>query len=327
MPTWKKTLRAAGIRRADLHADYSRQRDLVKAFAKKEYLAVRLLLPPALHPPVIAAVAFMHATDELIDTGDAADRKNALAQWAEATRAALGEPAAGTDATLRTLADTVTRHPGLRPRVEAFLTGAHLDVDYTGFRSEEQLQEYVTGYSLPAFMLMAGFVAPACTRGTHGDQAAFEAGCRALIESMQRVDWLDDLAEDAANGVVGVPQQDLDRHQLTVADIAQPTDSTRRSLAELVQEQTALAQDQLRAAGRLPQLVAPATQPFVTALCRLQHLKLAAVRQAGGDLADGGAEVALPAVLRTLIRQYRAASRTRTLAPQDPVQDAVVAGT
>ncbi|WP_394427691.1 phytoene/squalene synthase family protein [Streptomyces sp. SGAir0957] len=314
MPTWKKTLRDAGIRRADLHADYSRQRDLVKTFAKKEYLAVRLLLPRDLRPPVVAAVAFMHATDNLIDTGDVADRKNALARWAEATRAALDEPAVGTNATLRTLADTVMRHPGLRPRVEAFLDGAPLDVDYTGFTTEEQLQEYVTGYSLPAFMLMAGFVAPDSAqgpRGGRGDQAAFEEGCRALIESMQRVDWLDDLAEDAADGVVGIPRQDLDRHGLTVAGIAQPTDSTRRSLAALVQEQAALAQDRLRAAERLPRLVVPAAGPFATALCRLQHLKLAAVRRAGGDLVDGGAEAPLPAVLRTLGGQYRAARRRR----------------
>ncbi|NEB77577.1 squalene/phytoene synthase family protein [Streptomyces sp. SID14478] len=309
MPTWKKTLRTAGIRRADLAADYSRQRDLVRSFAKKEYLAVRLLLAPALHPQVIAAVAFMHATDNLIDTGAVADRKTALAQWADATRAALDEPVAGTDATLRTLADTVARHPGLRPRVEAFLDGAHLDVDYAGFRTEKELQEYVTGYSLPAFMLMAGFVAPA---GAHADQSAFEARCRALIESMQRLDWLDDLAEDAAGGVVGIPQQDLDRHQLTVNGIVQPTADVRRSLAALVQEQTALAQDQLRVADQLPQLVAPATRPFVAALCRMQHLKLDAVQQAGGNLVDGGADVSLPAIMKTLIQQYRAARRNRT---------------
>ncbi|MFJ8828161.1 phytoene/squalene synthase family protein [Streptomyces sp. NPDC102467] len=304
MPTWKKTLRHAGIERADLHVDYTQQRSLVKAFAKKEYLAVRLLLPAALHPPIIAAVAFMHLTDERVDTGEVAHRKNELAEWSAATRAALDGTRPIDNATLRALADTVTRHPRLRPRVEAFLDGAHLEVDYTGFLTEQQLQDYVEGYSLPAFMLMADFVAPT---GTHSDQAAFETGCRALIESMQRVDFLDDLAEDAVGGVVGIPQQDLDRHQLTLASIVHPSGEARRALAEIVREQAALAQDQLQAAARLSELVDPSVRPFVTALWQLQSLKLTAVRHAAGGLVDGGAEVPLPAVLRTLGRQYRAA--------------------
>ncbi|MCX4682132.1 squalene/phytoene synthase family protein [Streptomyces sp. NBC_01433] len=307
MPTWKNTLRAAGILRPDLCDDYTQQRSLVKEFAKKEYLAVRLLLPAALHPPVIAAVAFMHATDERIDTGAVSDRKHALTEWNAATIAATDGPHPSAIATLRTLADAVQRHPGLRRRIDTFLRGAHLEVDYTGFATEQDLQTYVAGYSLPAFMLTAGFLAP-----THpgGDQASFEAACRALIESMQRADFLDDLAEDGAGGVIGIPHQDLARHQLTIADIAPGAPHpVRRSLTALVHEQADLAQDQLNASAHLPQLVEPAVRPFVTALWQLQNLKLSAVRNKGGNLVDGGAEAPMPAVLKILASQYWIARR------------------
>ncbi|MFF9074581.1 squalene/phytoene synthase family protein [Streptomyces sp. NPDC014872] len=309
MPTWKKTLRAAGIRRSDLCDDYTEQRGLVKEFAKKEYLAVRLLLPSQLHPPVLAAVAYMHATDERIDTGAVSDRKHALTEWTAATIAATDGPHPSDIATLRTLADAVQRHPGLRRRIDTFLRGAHLDVDYTGFATEQDLQAYVEGYSLPAFMLMAGFMT---ATHTGGDQASFEAACRALIESMQRVDFLDDLAEDAAGGVIGIPRQDLVRHQLTVADITPgANDAVRRSLTALAHEQADLAQKQLNAAAQLPQLVEPAARPFAAALWQLQNLKLSAVRNKGGNLVDGGAEAPMPAVLKILASQYRAARRTR----------------
>ncbi|MFE2939048.1 phytoene/squalene synthase family protein [Streptomyces sp. NPDC059255] len=309
MPTWKKTLRAAGIHRLDLCDDYTRQRALVKEFAKKEYLAVRLLLPTALHPPVIAAVAFMHSTDERIDTGAVGARKHALAEWTAAALTAVDGPEPSENATLRTLADAVRRHPGLRRRIDTFLDGAHLEVDYTGHATEQDLQTYVDGYSLPAFMLMAAFVAP--TR-TGGRQASFEAACRALIEAMQRVDYLDDLAEDAADGVIGIPYQDLARHQLTVADISPGAhDAVRHSLTGLVHEQADLAQHQLHAAGVLPQLVEPEVRPFVTALWQMQNLKLSAIRNKGGNLVDGGAEAPMPAVLKILVSQYRAARRAR----------------
>ncbi|MEU6996125.1 squalene/phytoene synthase family protein [Streptomyces sp. NPDC046465] len=309
MPTWKTALRAAGIDRSDLRADYTKQRSLVRAFAQKEYLAVRLLLPTSLHAPVVAAVAFMHSTDERIDTGAINIRRNALAEWAGATTAALNGPARSNDVTLRTLADTVHRHPHVRRRVDAFLHGALLEADYTGFTDERALQAYVDGYSLPAFMLTAGFVAPAPSAADH---VAFEAACRALIESMQRLDFLDDLAEDAAGGVVGIPGQDLQRHRLTIDDLAHGTrEGVRRSLGGLVEEQADLAQHQLHAAAQLPQLVAPAARPFAAALWQLQDLKLAAVRRKGGGLLDGGAEVPMPAVLKILARQYRAARHHR----------------
>ncbi|MFE9250699.1 phytoene/squalene synthase family protein [Streptomyces sp. NPDC007088] len=306
MTTWPRTLRQAGITEPDLQAAYGRQRTLVRRFKREEYLTVRLLLPAHLRPHVIAAVAFMHETDNRIDTGTTDARRTALGEWEAATRKTLGgDPA--TDATLLALQDAARSRPQLVHRVEGFLRGARHEVDYSGFTTEEELQAYVDGYSLPAFMLLACLL----DLEPPADTDAFERGCRDLIEAMQRVDFLDDLAEDAAQGQVGVPAADLDRHSLSVANLADPTDTVRSRLEQLVQEQAELARPRLSASRRLAGMVPQASRPFITAMLQVQELRLNAVRRKGGHLVDGGARPAVPALLGILGRQYRAARRSR----------------
>ncbi|HJT76116.1 MAG TPA: squalene/phytoene synthase family protein [Gemmataceae bacterium] len=308
MPTWTRTLSRAGITDPDLQAAYGHQRTLVKRFKTEEYLTVRLLLPSDLHPPVIAAVAFMHETDQRIDTGTPDARQQALGEWASATRQVLdGTPASS--ATLQVLADAVSRHPQLRQRVGDFLRGARHEVDYAGFDTEVELQAYIDAYSLPAFMLLACLLMPAPKEGADTD--AFEDRSRDLIEAMQRVDFLDDLAEDAVHGHIGIPSKDLERHAVSVEELRTPTDAVRERLGKLVEEQSALARRSLDAGQRLTVLASRQTRPFVTALLRVQELRLDAVCKKGGRLADGGASPSKLALLGVLARQYAAALRAR----------------
>ncbi|MGC5263947.1 phytoene/squalene synthase family protein [Streptomyces cyaneofuscatus] len=308
MPTWNGTLRQAGITEPDLQDAYGDQRALVKRFKTEEYLTVRLLLPAHLHTPVIAAVAFMHETDQRIDTGTTDARRRALGEWATATRDVLSGGQAGSS-TLKSLGDAVSRQPQLQPRVEGFLQGAHLEVDYAGFGTEDDLQAYIDGYSLPAFMLLACLLDPT---ETSKDADAFERSCRDLIEAMQRVDFLDDLAEDAAEeGHVGIPGKDLARHGLSLTELRTPTDDVRARLEHLVEEQAELAHLRLAASRQLTSLVPRQTRPFITAMLRVQELRLRAVRRKGGGLADGGARPSAPGLLAVLARQYAAALRAR----------------
>ncbi|MFD5633074.1 phytoene/squalene synthase family protein [Streptomyces sp. NPDC127077] len=306
MPTWTRTLREAGITEPDLRTAYGRQRTFVRRFKTAEYLTVRLLLPARLHPPVIAAVAFMHETDERIDTGTREARGAALKSWASATRSAL-DGSTATDALLRALVDAADRHPQLRRCVEDFLRGARHEVDYTGFDTEDELQSYVDGYSLPAFMLLVCLL----ERGDTGEGEVFVKRCRDLIEAMQRIDFLDDLAEDAGEGQVGIPGKDLERHGLSVEVLRSPTDAVRERLGRLVAEQAELARPRLSASGELADMVPPGTRPFITALLQVQELRLDAVSRKGGGLADGGARPSVPALLGVLARQYTATRWTR----------------
>ncbi|MCX4826408.1 squalene/phytoene synthase family protein [Streptomyces sp. NBC_01142] len=306
MPTWTRTLRQAGIAEPDLQAAYGHQRTLVKRFKTEEYWTVRLLLPAHLHPPLIAAVAFMHETDQRIDTGTTDARRRALGEWATATRDVLSG-AQTSSTTLQVLGDAVSRQPQLQQRVEDFLQGAHHEVDYAGFDTEDELQTYIDGYSLPAFMLLACLLDP-------NSEAAdeFEHRCRDLIEAMQRVDFLDDLAEDAAaQGHVGIPGKDLAHHALSVTDLRTPTDAVRARLEQLVEEQAELAHLRLAVSRQLTSLVPRQTRPFITAMLRVQELRLRAVRRKGGCLADGGARPSVPGLLGVLARQYGAALRAR----------------
>ncbi|MCX4993581.1 squalene/phytoene synthase family protein [Streptomyces sp. NBC_00568] len=306
MLTWTRTLRQAGITEPTLLAAYGQQRDSVRRFKTAEFLTVRLLLPAQLHPPIIAAVAFMHETDQRIDTGTPEERGRALENWTTATRAAL-EGTTATHATLRALGDAATRHPQLRQRVADFLQGAHHEINYAGFDTEDELQSYIDAYSLPAFMLLACLVEQKDAAKT----AIYVQRCRDLIEAMQRVDFLDDLAEDAAHGRVGIPGSDLARHGLSVEDLRAPTNAVRALLEKLVQQQTELAHLRLSTSRQLVGLMPQQTQPFISALLQVQELRLRAVSRKGGRLADGGAHPSAPALLGVLARQYRAARQTR----------------
>ena len=91
MTRWSTALTRAGVREPEMRADYDAQRRVVRRFEPHAYLAARLLLPPRLHAPVVAAVAFMHLTDELIDAGEVDARQEALRAWDGQVTQALGK--------------------------------------------------------------------------------------------------------------------------------------------------------------------------------------------------------------------------------------------
>jgi phytoene synthase len=85
-----KALDTAGVRDGGLREDYTEQRKLVARFRRSAYLAVRLLLPTPLVPHVIAATAFMHHSDNVLDEGrPRAERAAAYAVWEKQVRDGL----------------------------------------------------------------------------------------------------------------------------------------------------------------------------------------------------------------------------------------------
>lgn len=312
MPRWSAALAEAGITDPTLRRAYDAQRSMVREFALHQYVAARLLLPARLHPPVVAVVAFMHETDERIDVGDPGVRKDALSWWDREVRAALDSvPGPGTTepALLQALADTVRRHPHLAARVHDFLAGAPVEANWTGFDTEADYQAYIDSYSLPALMLTASLIAPTPQAGVDGP---FRQGCRALIEAWQRADFLADLCEDAEQGRIGIPREDLARHGLTLADLRTKSDACVPALGRLVNAQADLAEAALSACRGLPDLAEAPYRPFLRALISVQELQLQAVRRKGGSLLHGGTRPPTASTLRVLARQYRAArSRQR----------------
>ncbi|MGW2017649.1 squalene/phytoene synthase family protein [Streptomyces sp. NPDC001927] len=294
---WTWALDRAGVREPRLRRDYTEQRRAVRRFATAEYAAARLLLPAALLPHVVAAVAFMHDTDDRIDRGAVDERAAALVEWDGLVRKAFAEGDSALPV-LRCLVRTAERHPDVRVYVEGFLQGCEREVAWRAIADEEELEEYVREYSLPALMLTACLLAPADASA----RAVFTDGCHRLIRAMQRIDFLEDLAEDVAAGRPGVPADAVARHG---ADLSRPG----VALDRLVSEQADRAAADLAAAGPLMGVVDATYRPFVRALVGVQRLRLDAVRRAGASLAARGSGPSARAAVVLLLREAVARAR------------------
>ncbi|MFJ6378475.1 phytoene/squalene synthase family protein [Kitasatospora sp. NPDC092039] len=302
MGRWERALDAAGVREAGLRADYARQRQQMARYRREAALAAELLLPARMVPHVIAAAAFMHRTDTLLDSGPLAERRTASARWQRQVTDSL---AAGRtdDPELRPLLNSADAHPVLRDRVLDFLAATAADLDFTEFATEEDYQAYVDGYSLPGFMVVAGLIGP------DGDQRDYRAACRTFIDGSQRLDFVNDLAEDLADGRLTVPERTLEEHGVTRADLERGRDlpAVRALLTALLDRA-----DHTLAEGRaVVDRVPPAHRPMVRCIVGVEELTSAAARADLGALLRRSASPAKPAALRLLAREYLRARRLR----------------
>jgi phytoene synthase len=295
MSKWTKSLDAAGVRGPELRRDYGRQRESVRRFRRSAYLAARLLLPRDLLPHVVAATAVMHHGDNLLDTGPLAGRAAAWAAWEARVREAM-RVGTSDDPLLRTLAHTVSAHPRLRGNVERYLSTATAELHFTGFPAEADFQAYVDAYSHPAFMLVAGLLAP------EGDDERFRAVCRTFIEGSQRLDFVNDLAEDVREGRFGVPVTAMKRFSVTVAGLAAGAGGT--AVAALVADQVGAARTALLAARELPSLTPAPGRRLAGALVEIELLTADAVLARGDGVLRGSASPPLTRTLRALARRY-----------------------
>ncbi|MGK5636747.1 phytoene/squalene synthase family protein [Streptomyces sp. URMC 126] len=297
--SWERALTAADIDDPRLRADYTRQRAVVAGYRRHAYLAVRLLLPPALVPHAIAATAFMHHTDDLLDRGPGA--ADAWPAWEARVRAGL---AGGEDGhpVVAPLLRTVAAHPRLRGHVEDFLAGAPLERDTTGFATEAEYQKYVDVYALPAFMTVAGLLlAP------EADADASREVCRTYIDGSQRLDFVTDLAEDLRDGRLGLSEEALARYGVTRAALERGRDAP--GVRDLLRDQLSRARRDLLAARRLVAFTPPGHRAFTRAMIALETLTAGAALTAGSAVLRRPVRPPLPGALAVLLREYRRRGR------------------
>ncbi|MBZ3901282.1 MULTISPECIES: squalene/phytoene synthase family protein [Streptomyces] len=305
MSVWEQSLDAAGVREPESRRDYTAQRDLVARVRRTPYIAARLLAPRPLLPHVVAATAVMHHGDDLLDTGPKPQRISAWASWEEAVRKAL-DTGISDDPLIRALVHTTDAHPRLRVAVEEYLATATTDLEFTGFATEADYQAYVDAYSLPAFLLVACLVGPETDDARYG---RFRAACRTLIDGSQRLDFVNDLAEDLPEGRLGIPLETLDRFSVSVADLAEGRESA--AVRELVEDQVEAARVCLRAAAEEPVLTAGPTGVLLDAVIRIELLTADAAFARGARLPRGSASPSLPGTLRVLLGARRRARAER----------------
>lgn len=306
MSTWSGILSTAGITGPTLRADYTRAREQVARYKRDAYLAVRLLLPRPLVPHVLVATAFMHHTDDLLDSGVPAERAGRYRAWEREVRDALAGGAAVTPL-VRALVHSAEAHPRLGRRVEEFLRTAVTDLDFAGFATEADYQRYVDAYSLPALMVVAGLLAP--SGSGPGAEAEYRAACRVFIDGSQRLDFVNDVAEDLAVDRFTFPVDLLTRYGVSRGDL-----ETRRDTAEvraLLGHLLDLARESLVDAQDLVRLTPAANRPLVRALVGLDLLTADRAAATGPGLLQGSARPPVPAALALLLREYGAARRER----------------
>ncbi|MFD8096964.1 phytoene/squalene synthase family protein [Streptomyces malaysiensis] len=302
MGLWGRALDAAGIGDPGLREDYTHQRKVVAGYRRSSYLAARLLLPLPLLPHLIAATAFMHRTDTLLDSGPVAERAGACAEWVKEVRDGLAS--GGSDhAAVRPLLHTVSAHPGLRDRVEDFLDAAATELEFTGFATEADYQHYVDAYALPAFMLIASLFTG------ESPEAGYREACRTYIDGSQRLDFVNDLSEDLADGRLNVVRETLDAHGVTRADLenARDTPETRSLLAHLIGQ----ARECLSASRDLVGLAPPEGRPLFRAMIEIEQLTATAAAAKGPGLLRAPARPPVPATARVLLRERRHARQPR----------------
>ena len=302
MGGWKAALDAAGVRDRGLRGDYTRQRRVVARFRRSSYLAARLLLPGPLLPHVVAATAFMHHADTLLDSGPRAERADRWAAWEGRVRDAL-RTGTGPEPVLRALAHSVAVRPALRGHVAAYLETATTDLDFAGFATEADYQDYLDRYSLPAFMMVAGLLEP------DGGSPGFQPACRAYIDGSQRLDFVNDLAEDLSDGRLNLPAEALERFGVTRRALERGESGA--GTAALLGDQLDRADAGLAAARGLVDLVAPRGRPLVRALIDIESATARAARARGTGLLRGPAGPPPAVTVRVLLRERRWARRSR----------------
>lgn len=298
---WRQSLDAAGIGEPELRRDYTAQRRLVVRYRRTSYLAAALLLPRPLLPHVVVATAVMHHGDNLLDTGPKPQRIAAWASWEQQLRKAL-ETGESDHPLIRALLHTVAAHPRLRPALEEYLSTADTDLDFQGFTTESEYQAYLDAYSLPAFRLVAVLLEP------ETDADRYRTLCRTFIDGSQRLDFVNDLAEDLREGHLGIPTETLERFSVTTADLTAGVRSP--ALGALVTHEVEAARADLRAARELPDLVAPAHRALLAAVIDIELLTADAALTRGAALLGGSANPPLPGTLRVL-RDARRTARGR----------------
>lgn len=298
MTAWSRCLDAAGIGEPELRSAYGAQRKAVRRHRRSSYIAARVLLPAALQPHALAATAFMDHGDDLLDTGPKAQRAAAWGDWEQRVRKAL-ETGRGDDPLILALLATTQRCPRFREAVEEYLVTAEAELEFAGFTTEADYQAYLDAYSVPAFMLVGTLFAPE----TGHDR--YRSACRTLIEGSQRLDFVNDLAEDLREGRLGIPTESMERFSVTVEDLRAGHEPP--GLAGLVSREVQTARTALHSAREVAALATAPGRALLGAIVDIELLTADAVLARGPRLLDGLASPPLAATVRTLLSARRAA--------------------
>lgn len=183
-------------------------REITRSRAKNFYYAF-VLLDSERRDAICAIYAFMRVCDDLSDEAGATEA--ALNAWRGELRAALAEPP-GQNPIWPAFADTVKRYKIPAHYFEDHLDGVTSDLTRRQIETFDELYRYCYQVaSIPGLCLIRIF-------GYRGDDA--EALAEKCGVAFQLTNILRDVREDAQNGRVYLPREDLDRFAVDPAGFA-----------------------------------------------------------------------------------------------------------
>jgi phytoene synthase len=198
-------------RELSLAESYDYCRRLARSTARNFYYSF-LTLPRDRRQAMCVLYAFMRVTDDLGDSDEPrAVREAGLARWETSLLRACSSGACD-HPVLPALVDVTRRYLIPVDYLLDVIAGVEMDLEPVAFATFDQLADYCYH--------VAGAVGLACIHlwGFHDARApaaAIDCGT-----AFQLTNILRDLAEDAARGRCYLPREDLDRFQLTPADLA-----------------------------------------------------------------------------------------------------------
>ncbi len=235
-----------------------------------------LLLPSDRRRSMCALYAFMRQADDIADgPGETEAKRAALAGWRCALDAALeGQP--GGWAGWPALADAVRRHGIPAIHLHEVLDGVAMDLTPLPFETIEDLRLYC--------YRVASAVGLCCIRvwGYRSDSGRAEALAESCGLALQLTNIIRDVGEDARNGRVYLPEDDLRRFGVVRADLESPR--AGEGLKRLLAFEARRAYDEYDRSAALVGLVDPVGRPVLRTITGIYKALLDEIDRRGYDV-------------------------------------------
>jgi phytoene synthase len=310
LATWRTALDAAGIVGGRQRLDYTRCAQFVRNRDTGPYFGARVLSPPAMQPHLLAGLAFANRTDDLADGGNTVLAQARLGDWLAQARRRVSDNSCPYPI-LRAYLNSVTVR-GLCPSwMLRLLNAAELEPDFAGFANEAEFGQYVDRYTWPLLMCSAGLQ----YQGGPSDEVA--RTWRAYAEFAQRLDFLNDLRADLADGRLYLPADALTLHGVTRDDLEQSRDTA--NVRALLQDMCGRARTVLEEARAVLDVCDSGQLVAARSLLVLQERQLDDILHSRARILQRPVGFHRPTMVRTILNALRGGPKLPFAFPCPPI--------
>jgi phytoene synthase len=254
----------------DTNEAYDRCEAITREQAANFYWGIRLLARDR-RRAMCAAYAFARRIDDIGDGELVPERKLRLleqsaAQLAELERTGAAPAGGGDDAVLVALADAHRRFSLPAGALGELIDGVRMDVEGVGYESFEELVLYCRRVAGAIGRVCLAIFAKRGPRGAHAggelDQAQIERLADDLGVALQLTNILRDVREDAENGRIYLPAEDLRRFGVELGAGEGATAGNGSEMARAAEQLAALAAEQGESLSELMRFEAERAQQW-----------------------------------------------------------------